>query len=110
MGYRRLLKDYMAHINSVVGSDLVELAGLTQAFSRRELGELRTIVAELKREGYAEHEPQNYNHLVRALIEAGIVSLDEIASAEKFEETLIESPVTEDVVRQTLLEATRRQH
>ena len=107
MGYRKLLKDYMSHIDAVVGSDLVELAGLTQAFSRRELGELRTIAAELKREGYAQDEPQNYDHLVRALIESGDITLEDVARAHKFDDALAEMPATADVLRDTLLRAAR---
>ncbi|MCR9259618.1 MAG: hypothetical protein NXH95_07835 [Pseudomonadaceae bacterium] len=51
MGYRKLLKGYLAHVNDTVGSDLVELAAQKDAFKPRDLGELRSIAAELKREG-----------------------------------------------------------
>ena len=50
MGYRKLLKGYLAHVNDTVGSDLVELAAQKKVFRPRDLGELRSIVAELKRE------------------------------------------------------------
>ncbi|XOV82461.1 MAG: hypothetical protein ACFHXK_16570 [bacterium] len=53
MGYRKLLKGYLAHVNSIVGSDLVDLAARTQALKPREIGELRSIAAELAREGFA---------------------------------------------------------
>lgn len=50
MGYRKLLKGYLAHVNDTIGSDLVELAAQKNAFKPRDLGELRSIAAELKRE------------------------------------------------------------
>ena len=56
MGYRKLLKGYLAHVNDTVGSDLVELAAQKNAFKPRDLGELRSIAAELKREGCPELE------------------------------------------------------
>lgn len=107
MGYRKLLKDYMSHIGAVLGSDLVELAALTQALSRRELGELRTIAAELKREGYTDGEPQNYDPVVRSLIETGEISLQDIARAEKFED-VSDTPANPDDFRTTLLDAAQR--
>ncbi len=51
MGYRKLLKGYLAHVNDTIGSDLVELAVQKNAFKPRDLGELRSLAAELKREG-----------------------------------------------------------
>ncbi|MEE4280584.1 MAG: hypothetical protein V2I41_01485 [Pseudomonadales bacterium] len=50
MGYRKLLKGYLAHVNDTIGSDLVELAAQKNAFKPRDLGELRSVAAELKRE------------------------------------------------------------
>ena len=65
MGYRRLLKDYMRHIESAIGSDFVELASLTNALGKREIGELRALAAELRRESFTSTPSNNYNHLVQ---------------------------------------------
>ena len=98
----------MAHINAIVGSDLVELAGLTQAFSRRELGELRTIAAELQREGYADKESTDFNHVVRALIGNGELSIDDLARAQKFDDLPDGETIDAEIVLITVLEAARR--
>ena len=54
MGYRDLLKTYMAQLRVVLGSDYVEELGEQSRLTRRELGELRTISAELNRESFVD--------------------------------------------------------
>lgn len=54
MGYRELLKSYMAQLRAVLGSDYVEELGEQSRLTRRELGELRTISAELNRESFVD--------------------------------------------------------
>lgn len=56
MGYRKLLKDYIEHVRNTVGSDLVELAYYRKVLTKREIGELRAIRAELKRESAAANQ------------------------------------------------------
>lgn len=75
MGYRKLLKDYIAHVRDVTGSDLIELAYYAQVLSKRDIGELRAIAAELRRESHEYEENQNYDHLVRELVERGALDL-----------------------------------
>lgn len=52
MGYRELLKSYMAQLRAVLGSDYVEELGKQTRLTKREIGELRTISAELTRESF----------------------------------------------------------
>jgi hypothetical protein len=52
MGYRELLKSYMAQLRAVLGSDYVEELGKKTRLTKREIGELRTISAELTRESF----------------------------------------------------------
>lgn len=80
MGYRTLLKEYIAHIHQVTGSDLVELGALTNAFDKRSLGELRSIRAELKRESYSSRDTGNANHLVYELLASGQLTIEDLAS------------------------------
>lgn len=50
MGYRRLLKNYLSYVEELLGTSLVEQAPASSAFSKRDLGELSAISAELARE------------------------------------------------------------
>ncbi|MEM7003579.1 MAG: hypothetical protein AAF529_22525 [Pseudomonadota bacterium] len=87
MGYRKLLKDYIAHVHQVTGADLVEVGVLTNAFDKRSLGELRTIIAELKRESFGGPDAgldkglaANANHLLYDLLSSRDLHIDELAS------------------------------
>ena len=101
MGYRKLLKDYMSHIEAVTGSDFVELASLTNALDKRELGELRTIAAELKRERFNPEASANRDHVVRELLEQGHISLQQLANVQRFDRELADelSSVNEVLAR-----------
>ena len=50
MGYRALLKQYMAQLKALHGDDFVEILAQDNRLSKRDAGELRAIAAELKRE------------------------------------------------------------
>ena len=78
VGYRKLLKDYMAHVQGVTGTTLVELGALTHAIEKRELGELRTIAAEIKRESFNSAPPENDNPVVHAMLTGGQISLTDL--------------------------------
>ncbi len=56
MGYRGLLKRYMSELRALLGSDYVEDLGRRERVSKRELGELRSIAAELNRQRFDEAE------------------------------------------------------
>lgn len=78
MGYRKLLKQYMAHVREVYGSDAIELAAMTNALTKRELGELRTLTAEINREAFEHAQVPNRNAIVRKLLTEGIIELDQL--------------------------------
>ena len=83
MGYRRLLKQYIAHVRNVTGTDLIELASYSLALGKRDLGELRTIAAELHRDADTGAVPCSYDHIVRAMLDSGelaLADLDDINS------------------------------
>lgn len=50
MGYRRLLKNYLQHVDQLLGSTLVETVSESELFTKRDLGELKNIAAEMTRE------------------------------------------------------------
>ena len=59
MGYRELLKRYMTELRAAFDSDYVEELASKERFSKRELGELRTISAELNRERVTDTNKQD---------------------------------------------------
>ena len=50
MGYRRLLKGYLAYTEQLLGVNLLASAAASGRFSKRDLGELSALTAELARE------------------------------------------------------------
>lgn len=78
MGYRSLLKIYMSYVEDVVGSNLVELAELTETFSQRELGELRTIAAETHREAFNEKETTSAATIVHMMLVTGELQIEQL--------------------------------
>ncbi len=71
MGYRRLLKDYISHVEAIVGVDLIDIAALTNALNKRDIGELRTVTAELKRESFMHGLSTDHNHTIKRLLDEG---------------------------------------
>ena len=61
MGYRALLKQYMAQLKKLHGDDFIEKIEHTGRFSKRDLGELRAISAELHREALSKHDTDQVN-------------------------------------------------
>lgn len=49
MGYRALLKKYMRHVELIAGENYVDREAGESVLSNRDLGELRTLQAELRR-------------------------------------------------------------
>ena len=102
MGYRKLLKDYMTHVAQVTGTDLVELGALTNAFNKRDLGELRTIAAELKRESFDKEAAINHNHLVHELLSEGQLGLEELEAVSGVEVGERGEPMSADTFHRLL--------
>lgn len=78
MGYRKLLKDYISHVEAVVGTDMIDLAALTNALSKRDIGELRSMSAELKRESFMHSLPADHDHTVKQMLENGSLQLADL--------------------------------
>lgn len=72
----------MRHIDAAIGTDLVELATLTNAMGKRDIGELRAIAAELKRESFTNSPKWNYNHMVHTLLLQGKITIDQLGNIE----------------------------
>ncbi len=85
MGYRKLLKGYMHHVNAVLGSDLVELAAMTNALNKRDIGELRAIAAELRRDSFSDQQENNYDHVVHEMLQDGQIKVDQLAGIDGLE-------------------------
>ena len=84
MGYRNLLAVYMRHVEGVLGTNLIEVAAMTSAVSERELGELRSIAAQLRRESFDVEATPNFNHVVRSLLSDQSVTLEKLAQIDGF--------------------------
>lgn len=78
MGYRQLLKKYIAHVNALVGDDLVEVAAITNAVNKRDLGELRALAAELQRDSYKQEFTNEYHKIIRSMVISGTINLDQL--------------------------------
>ena len=66
MGYRRLLKDYIRHVETLTGSHLIDLAEPTQRFTGRGIGELKALAAEIRREAFSDDavDSMDYDRLL----------------------------------------------
>ncbi len=103
MGYRRLLKSYMHHVNAVLGTDLVELAAMTNALHKRDVGELRTVAAELKRASFDESAGATYDHVVREMLQAGQIRVEQLAAIEGLEVGADDETLSDDMFRRILI-------
>lgn len=102
MGYRKLLKAYMSHVKQVTGCDFVQLAVLTEALSGREIGELRSIAAEIRRESHAVPDVDNHNNIAAQLLANDELSLDQLAGLSGMELLAEQRPWSADQVRNAL--------
>ena len=85
MGYRKLLKKYIAHVDALVGNDLIEVAALTNAMNKRDLGELRTLAAELQRDSFANKATNEYHVIIRSMVSSGTVNLEDLGRVKGIE-------------------------
>lgn len=82
MGYRELLKSYIRHLELVAGDNFIELETSEPVLTRRDLGELRTLAAEIHRDAYRAAEVgrvENYNYRLRVLMNRHALSADQVA-------------------------------
>lgn len=85
MGYRELLKKYVRFLEVNVGDNYIEAVpdAAEPILSERDLGELRTIAAEIFREAHAAPEKarvENPNYRLRILLNRHGISIDQAAS------------------------------
>lgn len=82
MGYRELLKSYIRHLELVAGDNYIEQTCNEPVLSKRDLGELRTLAAEVQRSAYRATEVprvENYNHRLRVLMNRHALTADQVA-------------------------------
>ena len=84
MGYRTLLASYMHHVEGILGTNLVEVAAMTSAVNERDLGELRSIAAQLRRESFERGTDNDFNRVVHQLLAEHALSLEDLAQIEGF--------------------------
>lgn len=82
MGYRALLKKYIRHLEIVAGDNYIESAVNEPVLSKREMGELRTLSAEINRDAFQAAEVsrvENYNYRLRVLMNRYALTPDKVA-------------------------------
>ncbi len=82
MGYRELLKNYIRHLELVAGDNFIEHDTNEPVLGKRDLGELRTLAAEIHREAYRAAEVsrvENYNYRLRVLMNRHALTADQVA-------------------------------
>ena len=82
MGYRELLKNYIRHLELVAGDNFIEQDTNEPVLGKRDLGELRTLAAEIHRDAYRAAEVsrvENYNYRLRVLMNRHALSVDQVA-------------------------------
>ena len=75
----------MAFVQNITGTTLVELGGVTKAIGKRELGELRTIAAEMKRESYTDSDHHGRVSDIHEQLISGQMSLEQLQELEQSE-------------------------
>lgn len=83
MGYRELLKHYIRHLELVAGENFIEQPSNEPVLNKRDLGELRTLAAEIQRDAYRGTEVSridNYNYRLRVLMNRHALSANEVAN------------------------------
>lgn len=82
MGYRELLKSYIRHLELVAGENFIEREASEPILNKRDLGELRTLAAEIQRDAYRGAEVgrvENYNYRLRVLMNRHALTACQVA-------------------------------
>lgn len=82
MGYRELLKNYIRHLELVAGDNYIEHESNEPLLNKRDLGELRTLAAEIHRDAYRAAEVsrvENFNYRLRVLMNRHALSAERVA-------------------------------
>lgn len=88
MGYRELLKKYIRHLEIYSGDNYIEVPNKEPWLSQRDLGELRTLAAEIAREQWNGKEADraaNFNHRLRVLMNRYALTTTDVAVLMGFE-------------------------
>jgi hypothetical protein len=82
MGYRELLKKYILHLELTAGDHFIEADNREPVLSSRDLGELRTLAAEINRDAWKGADADrvaNFNHRLRVLMNRHGLSASQLA-------------------------------
>lgn len=82
MGYRELLKKYILHLQITAGENFIDSDTPEPVLNTRDLGELKTLAAEIHRGTYDLTERtrvENYNARIRVLMNQHALSADDLA-------------------------------
>ncbi len=82
VGYRELLKNYIRHLELVAGDNFIEQECREPVLDKRELGELRTLSAEIQRDAYRAADItriKNYNYRLRLLMNRHALTAEQVA-------------------------------
>ncbi len=82
MGYRELLKNYIRHLELIAGDNFIEQDSSEPVLNKRDLGELRTLAAEIQRDAYSAAEisrVDNYNYRLRVMMNRHALTADLVA-------------------------------
>ena len=102
MGYRKLLKQYMDHIEGLIGTDLVEMAPLAGTLDKRSIGELRALAAERSRERQSNEMLNPYAAAVKGMLYNGEISIEQLASVEGIEADSDDEPMAVETFQRLL--------
>ena len=94
MGYRELIKRYIRHLELVTGDNFVEASANERVLTDRDLGELRTLSAEILRDAHLAHEAGrvvNYNYRLRLLMNRYALEVEDVARLCDVEEKKVRS-------------------
>lgn len=81
MGYRKLLQTYIRHVEICTGDNFIETRLEEPPLSKRDLGELRSVSAEITREAWQGRRlSPNYNARLRVSMNRHALTVEDTAS------------------------------
>jgi hypothetical protein len=92
MGYRELLKSYIRHLELVAGENFIEREASEPVLNKRDLGELRTLAAEIQRDAYRGADigrVENYNYRLRVLMNRHALTAGQVAELAEVGEPIV---------------------
>ena len=90
MGYRRLLKSYIAHVSARSGDSWLFIDDEDCSLSRRDLVELRAIFDELRTEDRSDPRAQNFNAVTRDICEQEHIDAAKVSKILAWPQRLVE--------------------